>query len=101
MLAGWWVKFTFQETSTGYEPVGSTAGDQPPTRRQPAAPCSGGREYRARRGSNFLVDAVEHADGPHAWQLGVNGDLDASTGTSSTAPSTTSSRPTAGWSCST
>jgi anti-sigma B factor antagonist len=30
-------------------------------------------------GSSFLVDSLEHTDGPHAWRLGVSGDLDAST----------------------
>ena len=29
-------------------------------------------------GNSFDVDRVQHADGPHAWQLGVSGDLDAS-----------------------
>jgi anti-sigma B factor antagonist len=29
--------------------------------------------------SSFLIDTVQHADGQHAWQLGVSGDLDAST----------------------
>ena len=28
---------------------------------------------------NFRIDPVQHADGPHAWQIDVAGDLDAST----------------------
>jgi anti-sigma B factor antagonist len=36
-------------------------------------------EYGAPVGSSFQVDPVQHDDGPHAWQLGVSGDLDAST----------------------
>jgi len=30
-------------------------------------------------GSSFQVDPVQQDDGPHAWQLVVSGDLDAST----------------------
>ena len=28
---------------------------------------------------NFRIDPIQHAEGPHAWQLEVSGDLDAST----------------------
>lgn len=29
--------------------------------------------------SSILVDTAQHIDGPHAWQIGVSGELDAST----------------------
>jgi len=32
-----------------------------------------------RMGNSFGVDTVQHTDGPHAWQLAVSGELDAST----------------------